>query len=165
MKGLSNCAKLANACKSAREAGRIYELETLAQSAGGAESIIAEAAERAAIRETILEGAKSGRIVIKNPNVQFHIMQEKHGWDKVIKLTGNVEEDFKVVAAFLEENNVASKVNLKIHLKLETQMFITVSEYRTTVNGYELQVFFDSYLDTGESFLKNAWVVTIENSL
>jgi hypothetical protein len=30
-------------------------------------------------------------------------MQEKHAWDKVITLSGNVQEDFKKVTLFLEE--------------------------------------------------------------
>lgn len=36
---------------------------------------------------------------------------------------------------------------------------MTVSEYRKVVNGFELQVFFEKYLETGETFLKNAWVI------
>lgn len=37
---------------------------------------------------------------------------------------------------------------------------IHLLEYRTTIEAQEIQVFFEKYLDTGELFLKNGWVVT-----
>lgn len=150
------------AIKNAHEAGRVYELSTLAESTSAAESIIAEAVERVAIRETIVQGAKTGRIVIKDPNVQFHVMQEKHAWDKVLKLSGNVQEDFKKVVAILEENNIFDKSFLKDKPRLYPDVTpkISKAEYEIVINNWQVHVEFRTYLETGETFLQNAWVIT-----
>lgn len=158
IKGLNSTAKLANACKTVRETGRICELETLAKSADAAEIIIAEAAERNVIRETLLQGAKSGRIVVKSPNTQFHIMQEKHAWDKVIKLTGNVEQDCKRVLQLLEDNHIL----LEKHRLEPTRNYKNIIRYdhQMKINGYQVLAIFNKNLETGEVFLNNAWVIT-----
>lgn len=158
IKGLSYTAMLANACKTVRETGRIYELETLIHSASEADSIIVKAAERAAIRETILEGAKSGRIVIKNPNVQFHIMQDKHAWDKLIQLSGNVEEDTRRVVSLLEEQGILSNQFLK---EVEDVAHCVIKkEYEISIGEQRVRAVFNEYTDKGSIFLKDAWVIT-----
>jgi hypothetical protein len=37
---------------------------------------------------------------------------------------------------------------------------VPISEYRKTVNGYEIQAFFEDYIDRRETFLKNAMIIT-----
>jgi hypothetical protein len=56
----------------------------------------------------------------------------------------------------------------QIKLKLANYMtrvfpnhpFGSISEYRTVINGHEVQVFFENYEKEGLSFLKNGWIVT-----
>jgi len=141
IKGITNSAKLANACKAARDAGRIYELETLAQSASASESIIVEATERAAIRETIVQGAKSRRVVIKSANDQFHIMQKKHAWDKLIQLSGNAEEDIRKVVSLLEEHGVLSEKFLA-ETENVTQSIIK-NEYEIIIGEHRVRAVFN----------------------
>lgn len=162
IKGVNTCVKLANACQSVREASRIYELESLAQSSNAVEPIIAKAAERIVIRETILQGAKSGKIVIKRPNVQLHIMQEKHAWDKLIQVSQNIDVDFTKVVKLLEEHDISNN----LFLQGVPQYFpkanprVCKSEYEKIINGWKVHAEFETYLETGEVFLKDAWVVT-----
>ena len=61
------------------------------------------------LEPTLVESVKKGKIFIKNSNVQYHVMQPKHAWDELLKLSGNVEDDFKKVAALLEENNILNR--------------------------------------------------------
>lgn len=156
IKGINNAAKLANACKSVRETGRIYELEALASSEASTEELLSSALERAAIKESIINSAKNNRIVIKNPNTQFHIMQEKHAWDKVITLTGNVQEDFKKVALLLEENSIMSKGIIDATNKFGNTVR---TDYKIRIKECEIQAVFETDTVTNETFLKNAWVV------
>lgn len=164
IKGIKSCAKLGNACKTAREASRVYELSTLAETESSVStSIIAEATERATIRETIVQKAKNARIVTKNSNVQFHVMQQKHAWNKVLELSGNTQEDFQKVLAFLEERDILNPKYLRNTIELPenaTVKNIYVLTHRTTFEGYKIEVIFEKYLDTGEVFLKNGWIVT-----
>ena len=90
-------------------------------------------------------------------------MQSKHAWDRVLKLTGNVEEDFKKVLTFLEDKNITNSKNLKntVAFPKDTPVKnIHLLEYKATIEGQEIQVFIEKYLDTGEIFLKNGWIIT-----
>lgn len=152
-------AKYGIACKRAREANQCFVLESLAVSEANAEAIAVAAAERITLRETLIHGTKAGRIVAKTPNAQFHIMQKKHAWDKLVNLTGNVEEDFKRVALLLEENSILSEEYF-----LRSQMFsqnkIIRSDYKKTINGFNIQAIFETHVETNQTFLQDAWVIT-----
>lgn len=90
-------------------------------------------------------------------------MQPKHAWNKVLKLSGNIEEDFQNVMAFLEKKDIMNAKYLRNTLDLPRNTSIKnirILEYRAMVDGEEIQAFFEKYLDTGETFLKNSWVVT-----
>jgi hypothetical protein len=54
------------------------------------------------------------------------------------------------------------KVNLKdvINVGNIKNTNITISEYRITIRGQQVEAFFENYIDTGETFLKNAWITT-----
>jgi hypothetical protein len=90
-------------------------------------------------------------------------MQPKHAWDKLLKLSGNVEEDFIQVLTFLENKNIMNLENLRSTVLFPRNAVIKnvhLLEYKAIIDGYEIQVFFEKYLDSGEIFLKNAWVIT-----
>ncbi len=124
-------------------------------------AVLEESAKRVITRETLLKAAK-GRILIKNPNVKFHVMQKKHAWDKLIKLTGNIEEDFKKVLNFLEEKKIIDTANIigkPRKFPLDNPRIIRV-DYKKIINGQEVRTILETYLESGEIFLNDAWVVT-----
>ena len=45
---------------------------------------------------TLTQTINSGKIFVRNLNTNKHIIQPKHAWDKLIKLTGDIEEDCKM---------------------------------------------------------------------
>ncbi|MGA8165617.1 MAG: tetratricopeptide repeat protein [Waddliaceae bacterium] len=145
-----------------RQVNSMFTLECCAVAQEKKAKIIKKSAEHAKARIVVFEAAKKGKIIPRNANVVSHVMQEKHAWNKIIKLSGNKQEDFKKVITLLEEIHINDKINLKEVVKYGSNSLIktTVSEYRKVVNGYELQVIFENYVETGESFLKNAWVIT-----
>ena len=71
------------ACNRVREANQILTFEAMAASEANKEVIVATANEMAALRETVLQASKTGRIVVKTNNVKCHVMQEKHAWDRL----------------------------------------------------------------------------------
>lgn len=85
-------------------------------------------------------------------------MQKKHAWDKVIKITENVEEDFKNVLLLLEENSILSEQYL-ISSEKFSQGKIIRADYKKLTNGNEVNATFETYIESDQIFLKNAWVV------
>jgi hypothetical protein len=80
-------------------------------------------------------------------------MQEHHHWEKIMKLTGDMKEDFKNLVKLLEDNHITNKAN--VH-NIISRGPVIVTEYRMTINGNEIAVFFED----GEAFLKNGYVIT-----
>lgn len=158
--GVVKGAKGINSVRALKRANTMCTLESCAASPAKQAIIVEESIKRAALREAlVIEATNNGKILIKNSNVQYHVMQKKHAWDKVIQLSGNVEEDFQKVITLLEKNNVTDQKNLvKIVKHKNPSINITFSEYKLTINEFDLRIFFDNHLETGESFLKNAWV-------
>lgn len=153
-----------NRVQALKRANTMCTLESCAASQANYARILEESTKRAMLRESIAkESLKKGKILTKTSNVQYHVMQPKHAWDKVVQLTGNVEEDFKKVLTFLEKSNIQDKKYLRTSLELPRDVptkNIHLLEYRAKIEGQEIQVFFEKYLDSGEIFLKNGWVVT-----
>ena len=89
-----------------KRANTMLTLERCSVSAEKQAAILSESAKRSTARAILIESSKKGKVLVKHANVQHHVMQPKHAWDKVLKLTGNVEEDFKKVALLLEEQNI-----------------------------------------------------------
>lgn len=103
------------------------------------------------------------KISVKNTNAENHINQPKHDWKSVVERSGNNKEDCKKIIKFLEENDIVNQKYLKNTVALPRDapvQNIHLLEYKATIDGKEIQVFFEKYLDTGEIFLKNGWVVT-----
>ena len=63
------------------------------------------------------------------------------------------------MANLLENNGILSKKYL-----LDSESFfegkVIRTDYKMTINGYDVQATFETYLDTNQTFLKNAWVKT-----
>ncbi len=154
VKGLSSFRAL-------KRANTMMTLEASAQSGTKKAQIISKSDSYLHRWQKGAESAKNGAIIAKNPNVQYHVMQKKHAWDRVVKLTGNVEKDFKEVVQFLERNQMYDKSHLfegpnpfprhspKIHR----------SDYRIQVGEHQIMAVFEEYIETGEAYLKDAWVV------
>ena len=133
-------------------------VERCALSQSARKRILEKSSNFAAKRELIVQDAtKTGRILIKTENVCHHVVQNHHHWEKVIELTGNVKEDFKRVVKLLENNLILNKIN--IHETVQHGQ-VAITEYRLTINGHKVAALFEHYLDTNETFLKNAYVLT-----
>lgn len=145
-----------------KRANTMFTLENCALSNSQKTKILEESTKRAVIRNTMMESAKQGKILVKNSNVQYHVMQKKHAWDKVITLSGNVEQDFNAVILLIEENKIINDS----YLKDIPQLFprnapkISKSEYEKIIHNYTVHVEIETYLETGEAFLNDAWIVT-----
>lgn len=108
----------------------------------------------------IQNAAQAGKILVRNINTQIHIMQPKHRWDKLVKITGNVEEDCKNVIKLLEDNQIfLEKYRLEPSRKINN---LIRHEHQININGHEVQAIFNQNLKTGELFLNDAWVITNE---
>jgi tetratricopeptide (TPR) repeat protein len=107
---------------------------------------------------TAVHATKIDKIFVRNLNTKKHIMQPKHAWDKLIKLTGDIEEDCKKVVKLLEDNQIfLEKYRLGPIRKFED--FIRYDQ-QMTINGYEVRAIFNEYLETEEIFLNDAWIIT-----
>lgn len=142
-----------------RRTTTMQTLKTCALSQENKAVIVSEAAERLALRATF---KNSNRIFVKTSNVQYHVMQKKHAWDRVVKITGNAEEDFIKVVAYLEEHQVVSPKNIKTtntYLTKNKSMTVEGIVYDAKIGNERIRVIVEKY-ESGESYLKDAWVVT-----
>jgi hypothetical protein len=87
-------------------------------------------------------------------------MQPKHAWDKVLKLSGNVEEDFKKVTLLLEKESIFSK-ECFLRSKEFSQGKIIRSDYQKTINGQKIQAVFETYVETNQIFLQDQQTVAV----
>lgn len=126
-------------------------------------TILKKSTKIAALREKLVaDTIKQGKILVKNPNAKYHIMQKKHAWEKVVELTGNVEEDFKKVAVLLEENHITNKSFLigSPELYPLDSPKIQKVKYEKIINNHKIRAEFETCIETGEIFLQDAWVST-----
>ncbi len=143
-----------------KRANTMCTLENCATSQAKQAKILEESIKRAALREGVIaDFFKKGKVLTKTSNVQYHVMQPKHAWNKVLQLSGNLEEDFKKVALLLEESGILSEKYL-----LESEKFshgkIIRTDYKKMVNGHEIRATFETYVESNQIFLKDAWVIT-----
>ena len=148
--------------RSLKRANTMATLECCIASQVKQVKVLEESAKFASVKTAYCELAKNGRIVTKCSNSQVHIMQKKHAWDKLITLSGAVEEDFAKVAFLLEEHNVIDKSYVIGNPKFYPKEAPKISKviYEKNINGFIVHVQVETYLDTGTSFLQDAWVVT-----
>lgn len=144
-----------------RRANTMCTLETCAMSQVKQEIILKESAKRASLRaQCITEASANDKILVANSNNCHHIMQKKHRWDKVVELSGNVEEDIKKVLVFLEENNIRSDMYLGEINKLNPNLLL--KPYERICGDHKIIAQFAEHLDRGEIFLNNAWIEIIK---
>ena len=142
-----------------KRANAMYTLENCAISETRRAKILETSSKRAAMREiSVVETFKKNKIFTRNSNTSHHVMQNKHAWDKVIKLSGNVEEDFKTVLILLEEQDITSHQYSKQIFQVADG--VVRREHQKTFLNQKIVVIFNEYTHTGEIFLNNAWVVT-----
>ena len=147
-----------NKIRALKQANTMQTLECCAMSSKQIK-ILEESRKFAAIRATILESSNAGKILVKSSNVQYHVMQPKHAWNKILKLSGNIEEDFKKLTHILENESIFSK-ECFLRSKEFSQGKIIRSDYQKSINGHQVQAIFETYTETNQSFLKDAWVIT-----
>jgi len=156
LKGISKVRAL-------KRANTMCTLENCAVSQTKRTKILEQSKKIAEKRTSLVESVKKGKILTKSSNVQHHVMQKKHAWDKVLKLSGSVEEDFKKVVVFLEKNKITDKKFFKQSFGFPEESVmkqIIRSDYEAQINGHLIQAVFETYVETGETFLKDAWVIT-----
>jgi hypothetical protein len=116
--------------------------------------IMEASAKHSIARASLCESVKAGKIVPRNANVIPHVMQEKHEWGKLLKLSGNKEADFKKVIDLLEENKIFEKKVVVEELKREKIKRIVCKK---EISAHIVEAHFMEY-STGEIVLNNAWV-------
>ncbi len=141
-----------------KRANTALTLETCLSSSKNKAKILKESANIATVRASIIDQfVKNGKILIKDANKQAHIMQKKHAWDKLIKLSGNIEEDCKNVVKLLEEHKIfALKYRIKTEEPFKGCMVYT---HVIKIKEYEVKAMFYGSLEESEKYLSNAWVV------
>lgn len=152
-----------NKIRALKRANAMCTFESCAISEIKQAKILEESTKRAATRTTFIESAKKGKIFIKNSNTQYHIMQKKHAWERVIPLSGDIEQDFAKVITLLEESNIADKAFLKKPPELfpvKAPYEISKTVYEKIINDYTIHIELETYLETEIVFLKDAWVIT-----
>ncbi len=142
-----------------KRANTLFTVESCAVSQSKRAKIIERCSMHAEARKVVCEAVKRGKVVPRNASVITHVMQEKHAWNKLIKPSGNLEGDFKKVIALLEENSILSE---KCFLRSREfyQGKIIRSDYKKVINWHEVQAVFETYAETNQTFLKDAWIVT-----
>lgn len=154
--GLSEIKQLGKICKIVKNAERSLVLEGLIEEGA------AVAAKGDIALSKFTNPIKIKKFSINNLNVRPHVLQEKHAWDKLVKITGNIEEDFNQVIKLLEESKIIQqkpKSKPVLYPKGSNPKIIR-SDYQIEINGHQVQAVFSTNIETGESFLYNAWVVT-----
>lgn len=149
--------KAVNKVRALKRANTMCTLQGCAASQAQRKKIINESLNRASMREVaVAESLKNGKILVRNFNTQIHIMQSKHAWDKLIKISGNVEEDCKNVIRLLEENKIYLKKYNRDLFKFEKHHRY---DNKMKINDFEVKAIFNENIETGELFLNDAWVV------
>ena len=77
-------------------------------------------------------------------------MQKKHAWGKVVGLIGDIEKDFDLVIELLGQHNITNKKFIR------GKPFL----FPANLSKFEVEAEFETYLETGETYLQDAWVVT-----
>lgn len=156
--GPGGVVKVASKYRTLKRANAVLTLEICLANQAKQEKIIEKSLECASKRALIIEEAKNvGAILVRNENVKHHVMQKKHAWDKLIKLSGNVEQDFKKVIEVLQENKITDE-NFFLRNRSTREPHIVRKQYKKTINNHEVEAVFEYYVDTEELFLMNGWV-------
>lgn len=149
----------ANKVRALKRANTICTLESCVSSQEKCAKIIKKSKERANIRQKIIsESVKYDKILVRNSNAEVHIMQPRHAWDKVVKITGDVRADCKNVVKFLEEHNILHE-KFRVNMVEHNKKFLRF-DHEMQINEIGIKAVFNKNLETGELFLNDAWVIT-----
>lgn len=151
--------------KALKRANTMSIFESCASSDVQKMKIIEECTKKAAARESfIAEAVKNKKILVKNANAPYHIMQKKHAWDSVIPVSGNIEVDFARVTKYLEDNNIYDVKFLVGEPRLFPEAMPKISKvvHEKKVNTLKIHVEFETHLETGVTYLQDAWIVTYD---
>lgn len=147
-----------NTVRALKRANALYTLESCVNSLDKKIKILERSAKQALLRkEIIADSIKNGKLLIKDYNKKIHIMQPKHAWDKLIKLSGNIEEDCGKVVELLEKNKIFLEKYRKTTI---TRPDFIQYDHMLRIKDHEIVAVFYKNPETGEVFLSNAWVVT-----
>jgi tetratricopeptide (TPR) repeat protein len=152
-----------NKLRALRRANTTLTLESCIASQKKQAKILEESLKRAILIETSMaDYAIKGGILVKNSNTYHHVMQKKHAWDKILKLTGNLEEDFNKMKFLLEEHKIMNKEFMFKSPKHfpEKGPKVIRSDHKKFINDHEVCAVFEKHIETGEIYLKDAWVIT-----
>lgn len=141
-----------------KKANIMMTLEMCAASNTKQAVIIEESIKHAAKRNQLVSVVKSGKIIPRNSNVQFHVMQPKHAWDKLIALGASQEEDFRTVIAMLEKSGIMNDA-CRVNMVARGKQFFQI-EHEMVIEGYKVRAVFIKDSLSGEMLLNDAWVVT-----
>lgn len=101
----------------------------------------------------VLKKIQQGHIIPHNANVASHVLQKKHDWHKVVKLTGNKDSDFRIVSEFLKQEQILfceRKLDWSYE-SLKTYCYKKEIGNNTIVAVFEINA-------KNEPFLRNAWI-------
>ena len=140
----------------------MFTVECCVASEANKAKIIEASTKHASIRSTLTESVKKGKIVSQNPNVAAHILQKKHAWERVIKLTGDPKEDFTHIVKFLEANKILKGKRSHIgQFPLGSKSpKINRYLYEINVNSHVIEAEFIEYIESKDFYLNDAWVKT-----
>jgi len=146
-----------------KRANTMFTLECCAVSQVKKTKVIKKSAEHAKTRKVVCEAVKKGKIIPRNANVVPHVMQKKHAWNKLIKITGNQKEDFQKIVRLLEENKILTK-GTREHLQtyFHDSKKVNVYSYTIKIDEHIVEAHFTEYFGGKEVFLNDAWIETVK---
>lgn len=144
-----------------KRANTLFTVECCVASQEKKVKLLNQSVKHESVRQTVVSAAKSGKIIPRNPNVVPHVMQKKHAWEKVVKLTGNQQEDFLIVTKFLEENKMVNSKYLIKEIIVPSDNPISPlrhMRYEASIHAEIVEAIFIKNVETGEFYLIDAWV-------
>lgn len=144
-----------------KRANSMYSIESCSESLIKKTRIMEASNRHVIAREAAVQAAKTGRIVPHSANVVPHVMQPKHRWGKLLQITGRDAEDFAKVVKLLEEEKILSSKYLELSRPIQEGAIIRLDHVKV-IKGHEVKAVFNYYVETGQTYLKDAWVITIE---
>ncbi|MGA8164677.1 MAG: tetratricopeptide repeat protein [Waddliaceae bacterium] len=146
-----------------KKANTMLTLQQCVESQTKRATILENSAKFASSRQAVFAAVKRGKIVAQNSNVILHVMQNKHAWNRLIKVTGNKSKDFQKVVRLLEKNKILTRGTRE---RLRTYFYgdkeVGIYRYSIEIDEQLVDARFVEYVNGEEKFLSNAWVKTSE---
>ena len=143
-----------------KRANSLLTIERCALSQAERVAIIDTSATYSARSTVLHQSAKRGKVIARNPNVIPHVMDKKHAWDKLIKLSGDQAKDCEQVMMLLERNNIfRGKLAKKMTIPFEDPSSpLRNLRFEKTINGENVVAIFVENKEKLEIHLLDAWV-------